>query len=139
MNEKIKSILRSFFGLKKKIHKTKPVVLWQYSQSHVLQQRMNETKLTHGETIKGNVGPVRLISHVDKMVMYFCPLQYIQVVERISSGDGGSIPGEAILKEFDSCIPASTKPGLYILKNVILFSNGTIQVIADKDTKLEAI
>src|ERR1044072_766922 len=112
-----------------------PVVITSYSQPHVLQQRMKEEKLTHGETVTANLSPVRLESNFGKMVIYFCPMQSIEVLEKVSPGDGGALPSEAILDGI--LIPGNLKPGLYDLKNVQLFSNGTLQVIATADTKFE--
>lgn len=123
----------SFLSEKKpEPQKSTPVVITSYSQPHVLQQRMKEEKLTHGQTVTANLSPVRLESNFGKMVMYFCPMQNIEVINEITPGDGGSIPHEAIIVDFN--IPAGTKPGLYTLENATLFSNGTMQVIANKDT-----
>lgn len=115
--------------------KTTPVVITSYSQPHVLQQRMKEEKLSHGETVTANLSPVRLESNFGKMVMYFCPMQSVEVTNRISAGDGGALPCEAILDGLT--VPGNMKPGLYTLKDVTLFSNGTMQVIATADTKFE--
>ncbi len=116
---------------------TQEVLVNSLSQHHVLQHRMKEEKLTHGETVKANLSPIRLGYHdaADKMYMYFCPLQAIGIIEKVSPGDGGSLPAEAILKDIK--IDKNLKPGLYTLKNVTLFSNGTLQVIANEDTKFE--
>jgi hypothetical protein len=117
--------------------KTTPVVLTSYSQPHVLQQRMKEEKLTHGETVTANLSPVRLESNFGKMVMYFCPMQSVDILKREIAGDGGAIPPVAIIDGLT--VPGDLKPGLYDLKNVKLFSNGTMQVIATADTKFEAV
>lgn len=104
-----------------------------YSQPHVLQQRMKEEKLTHGDRVMATLSPIRLESNYGKMIMYFCPMQECEVTERLERGDGGSIPAEVIIEGFS--VPASMKPGLYILKNAQLFSNGTMQVIATEKTE----
>ena len=133
-----KSIFSHLFNEKKpEPQKSTPVVITQYSQPHVLQQRMKEEKLTHGQTVTANLSPVRLESNFGKMVMYFCPIQSIEVINEITPGDGGSIPHEAIIVDFN--IPNGTKPGLYTLKNATLFSNGTMQVIANENTEFEPI
>lgn len=115
--------------------KSTPVVITEYSQPHVLQQRMNEEKLKHGDRVVANLFPVRLESNFGKMVMYFCPMQDIEVTELMELGDGGSLPPEATL--LDVNVPANMKPGLYNMKKVQLFSNGTLQVIATTDTEFE--
>jgi hypothetical protein len=128
--------MKSFFSFlsenKPEPQKSTPVVITSYSQPHVLQQRMKEQHLTHGQTVKANLSPVRLESNFGKMVMYFCPLQDIAITERITDGDGGSLPAEATIIDFN--IPANTKPGLYTLENATVFSNGTMQVIANENT-----
>lgn len=132
------SLFSELLGIKPK-HKTIPIAINQYSQPHVLQQRMKEAKLTHGETIKGDIGPVRLEGYSQRMVLYFCAAQEVTINEKITPGDGGSIPSDLILKGFNDIITTQTKPGLYMLKNATLFSNGTMQVIAGEDTVFEAI
>lgn len=142
MKKELTTFFGNLFGKKPappEPQKTVPVVITSYSQPHVLQQRMKEAKLTHGQTIKGDIFPVRLEVNFGKMVMYFCPAQDIIINERVTDGDGGPIPAEAILDGFESVAPGNTTPGLYKLKNVNLFSNGTMQVIAGKDTVFEPI
>jgi hypothetical protein len=138
MKKKTTSLFGDLFGAKgKKVAEkevaTTPVVITSYSQSHVLQHRMKEEKLTHGQRVIANISPVRLESNFGKMVMYFCPLQSIAVTKTITAGDGGSIPSEAILENVK--VPQGFKPGLYEMKNVELFSNGHMQVIAGKKTE----
>lgn len=113
------------------------VVITSYSQPHVLQQRMKEEKLTHGDRVKANISPIRLEANFNKMVMYFCPIQCLEVKEKIHNGDGASLPAEAIIDGLE--VPADLKPGLYSLENVLLDSNGTLQVIATEKTKFVAI
>ena len=113
------------------------VVITSYSQPHVLQQRMKEEKLTHGERVTANISPVRLESNFGKMVMYFCPMQGIEITQRLEKGDGRSLPSEAIIENIS--VSEQKKPGLYTLKNVQLFSNGTLQVIATADTFFEEV
>lgn len=138
--ETTKSLFSNLFGAKGKpaeSEKSTPVVITSYSQPHVLQQRMKEEKLSHGERVTANISPVRLESNFGKMFMYFCPLQAIEVTSRLNIGDGGSLPAEAIIEGFE--VPSNIKPGLYTLKNVELFSNGTLQVIANENTMFEAV
>lgn len=115
--------------------KTVPVVVTSYSQPHVLQQRMNENKLTHDQTVMANLSPVRLESNFGKMVMYFCPMVDMQILSELNPGDGGALPAEAILDGIE--VPGTFKPGLYNLNNVKLHSNGRMQVIATDETTFE--
>lgn len=136
MKKEHTSLFSNLFGMKQpEAPKSTPVVITSYSQPHVLQQRMKEEKLSHGDRVITNISPVRLESNFGKMVIYFCPMQTIDVCEKMEVGDGGSLPAEATI--YDVNVPADMKPGLYTMKNVQLFSNGTLQVIATADTKFE--
>lgn len=117
--------------------KTTPVVITSYSQPHVLQQRMKDEQLTHGETVTVNISPVRLENAYGKMVMYFCPMQTIEILKHTTPGDGGNIPIQATVDGLS--VPGAQKPGLYTLKNVQLSSNGTIQVTATAKTAWEVV
>lgn len=112
------------------MEKKHPVVLTEYSQSHVLQQRMKEARLVHGDRVRADLNPVRIEANFG---MYFCPMNGINIHEKIEAGDGLSLPQEAIVNGLE--IPGNLKPGLYSLKNVELFSNGTLQVNATKETE----
>lgn len=136
MKKEHASLFANLWGKTKnptELEKSTPVVITSYSQPHVLQQRMKEEKLTHGQTVKANLSPVRLESNFGKMVMYFCPLQDISIKEQITAGDGGSLPAEAIIDGIT--VPGTMTPGLYDLLDATLFSNGTLQVIANAETK----
>ncbi|HXL58343.1 MAG TPA: hypothetical protein VN958_18905 [Chitinophagaceae bacterium] len=115
--------------------KSTPVTITAYSQPHVLQQRMREEKMTHGQTVTAHLSPVRLEMNHGHMVMYFCPMKSIQVLGTIAKGDGGSIPDDA--KVDGLTVPGNCRPGFYTLKNVELTSNGTMQVKATEKTMWE--
>ena len=117
--------------------KPTPVVITSYSQPHVLHQRMKEEKLTHGETVTANLSPVRLENAYGKMVLYFCPMKSIEILQTISSGDGGSLPADAKVEGLT--VPDGCEPGFYTLKNVTLTSNGTMQVRATEETVWEFV
>jgi hypothetical protein len=114
-----------------------PVTVTSFSQPHVLQTRMKEEQLSHGGTVKANLSPVRLDMDHGAVVMYFCPMQNLQVLEVVAEGDGGNIPAEVKLDGLN--IPTQYRSGLYDLKNVEVTSNGSIQVRETKDTKWEYI
>ena len=138
MKKEINSLFGNLFGTKNRSlesEKSTPVVITSYSQANVLQQRMKEEKLTHGETVTANLAPVRLESAYGKMVMYFCPMKAIEIVQTVTDGDGGSLPAEAKVEGLT--IPDNFRPGFYKLKNVTLTSNGTMQVKATSKTLWE--
>lgn len=114
-----------------------PVVVTAYSQPHVLQQKMREEKLTHGETVTANLSPVRLENSFGKMILYFCPMKSVEVLHTLTGGDGGSLPTEAIIDGLS--VPEGIKGGYYTLRNVTLTSNGTMQVKATEETVWEQV
>jgi hypothetical protein len=136
----MKSVFESLFGGKRSAEtpmgtRSTPVGITAYSQSNVLQQRMREEKMTHGQTVTANLSPVRLEMSYGRMIMYFCPMKSIEVLETLNKGDGGHLPVEA--KVADLSIPNRFRPGLYTLKNITLSSNGTMQVNATSKTSWE--
>lgn len=114
-----------------------PVGVSAYSQSNVLRQRMKEEKMTHGQTVTANLSPVRLEQSYGRMVMYFCPMESIEVLDTLNDGDGGNLPLDVKVEDLN--IPSGFRPGFYTLKNVTLTSNGTMQVKATSDTAWEPI
>lgn len=132
------SFFRSLFGAKDQpsgAREPRQVIITSSSQPEVLQKRMQEEKLSHGETVTANLSPVRLEKNRGKMVLYFCPMKTIQVLETVSTGDGGSIPDQAKVEGLT--IPKNLREGFYTLKNVTLTSNGTMQVKATDKTDWE--
>jgi|SRR5688572_9164557 len=105
------------------------------SQPRVLKRRMEEENFTHAETATANISPVRMESSADKMVLYFCPMKTIEIHKVIEEGDGGSLPADVRVEGLN--VPKNLEPGLYTLKNVILTSNGTMEVRATEETVWE--
>lgn len=140
---KLKNLTQAIFNYftknkkQEEMEKQTPVEFNCYGQPHVLQQRMREERLTHGQRVTADIGPVRLESNHGRMYMYFCPLQCIEVKETISRGDMGALPQEAIIEGFS--VPQGTPSGLYTIKDVTLDSNGTLQVIATEKTTFQAV
>jgi hypothetical protein len=133
------SFFANMFGAKGKSTEQKTSVrITSYSQPHVLQQRMQEEQMTHGQTVTANLTPVRLEkSFYNEVVLYFCPLEKIEVLNTLSAGDGGSLPSEATIEGLS--MSGECKPGLYKLCNVKITSNGTMQVMATSETTWEKI
>lgn len=111
------------------------VRIHEFSQPHVLRHRMLENQLTHGQTVMADLNPVRIEPHFGQPVMYFCPMHSLHVKSNLQPGDGDELPVDVTLKGVK--IPASLPPGLYNLKNVMIHSNGTMQVIATPATEFE--
>jgi len=105
------------------------------AQPHVLRERMKEKELTHGETVTATLSPVRLEKTFGKVYMYFCPMQSVEIHEKLTAGDGGDIPLDVVVEGLK--IREGQRSGLYTLKNVKLSSNGSMQVIANEKTTFE--
>lgn len=138
MKEENASLFGNLFGARTRTTSPQPaqqVVTTAYSQPHVLQQKMKEEKLTHGETVLASISPVRLDKGVEGMVLYFCPMRTIDIQQTVTCGDGGGIPGQVQVEGLT--VPGECRSGYYTLKNVVLSSNGSIQVKATEATAWE--
>src|ERR1700754_2369607 len=114
-----------------------PVTITSYSQPDVLRKKMQDEKLSHGGTITANLSPVRLDMDHGGVVMYFCPMKSIQVLNVKTKGDGGLIPVQAKIEGLS--VPSHYKSGFYELKNVEVTSNGAIMVRATEGTIWEHV
>lgn len=133
-------LFANLFGSKGNVEKPETsteVFTTSMAQPHVLREKMREKELSHGETVKANLSPVRLEAAYGKMQMYFCPMKAVEVLEKMSPGDGGEIPDSVVVEGLT--VPPGLKDGLYTLKNVQLSSNGSIQVMANAETAWEQI
>jgi len=140
MKQKLQNVLgnlKSRLTGKKIKEQQVPVVLNGYSQPHVLQYNMREESLSHDEKVIADIGPVRLEQNLDTQFLYFCPMNILHVTKRIQPGDGLAIPAEAVLEEIT--VPKSKEPGLYMLRDVQLHSNGKISVKATAKTTWQKI
>jgi hypothetical protein len=108
------------------------VTVTAFSQPEVLQKKMQEEKMSHGGTVRANLSPVRLALEHSGAVLYFCPMQQLDILEVIAEGDGNNIPDTARVEGLD--LPAGFRSGFYSLENVELSSNGDIQVKATAAT-----
>lgn len=134
---KVLNLIQTIFSKRKnKKMEKQEIKTTSYSQPHVLQLRMQEQGLKHGDRVTADLSPVRLEPLANgEMVMYYCPIQEIAVKQLLARGDGGWLPADATLVNITA--PKNIVPGLYNLKNVQLYSNGTMQVIATAETEFE--
>lgn len=120
-----------------KTESPKEVIITAASQPNVLQKRMQEQKLTHGETVTASLSPVRLEVGHEKMAIFFCPMKTLEVSEIMTPGDGLDIPEKVIVEGLS--VPFDFKSGMYSLKHVKLTSNGTMQIKATDKTTWEKV
>lgn len=114
-----------------------PVTITSFSQPDVLRKKMEEGKMSHGGTVRANLSPVRLDMDHGAVVMYFCPMKTIQVLNIMAKGDGGSLPLAARIEGLT--VPESLKSGYYDLRNVELTSNGAMLVKATEATSWKVV
>lgn len=137
----MKKLLQKFFGMKPK---TKKVQIWlnAYSQGYVIKERMKAADLKHAEEAIVNLDRVRIskVSQEGLAMIYFCPLGQIDVVKRLSGGDDCWIPEGVTVEGLQLELPADAiSEGLYSVKNVHLYTNGTIQLTSTANTKVELL
>lgn len=114
-----------------------------YSQPHALNVYMHQSSIKHGELVEANLKCVRVVPTNDQgepkesgpLTVFFCPLAGIEVLQRLSPGDDREIP--STVKVHNLRAENGQRPGIYNLKNVLLYANGTINVMATKTTTLE--
>src|SRR5882762_8555836 len=116
--KKVYAAFEGFFGGGKAYEpsfqsQSSPVTITSFSQPHVLQTRMKEEKMSHGGTVRANLSPVRLDMDHGGVVMYFCPMKSLQILEIVAEGDGKSIPAQAKIEGLG--VPVDYKSGLYEL------------------------
>lgn len=123
---------------------TEELQLREYSQEHIMQHYMRRADIKHEEKVVVNLRNVRIertseygIKKNGELTLFFCPMDEIQVIKRLTQGDYGSIPGSVKLHNFK--VPKSMKKGTYDIKNVILHANGSINVISTELTSIESV
>lgn len=141
------NLLQKLLSRKKRVLSTttEPVSTKMQSQGYVLQTRMEHANIKHGEMVEANLNHVRIErtdeqgdrSKTGDLTLFFCPMEPVEVLERLKPGDYGLIPRE--VKLHNLALPTDFVPGVYNMKNILLFANGTINVMATKNTKLELV
>lgn len=128
-----------FFNLFKK--KAVSAVVDSSSQSVMLSLRMMEKDLSHDQAVIADINVVRVREEAGKPVLYFCNIHPLNIRKVLNPGDGEEIPTE--LKLHNVKIPRKLfgrHSDRYInIKNVKLYSNGTMQIIANSETKYEPV
>lgn len=116
------------------------------SQYYVLKEHMRENMMSHGQTVKADLNCVRLSPNIEnegipskkQAIIYFCPLTCIDIKEQLKEGDGKWLPDD--VKLVNPRGPEGRKiddSNLYSLKNVILSSNGKINIEFTPETTWE--
>jgi len=116
---------------------SKKVIIMNTSQVGVLRHRMEQRNMSHGQTLLVDVPGVHIAkrSKAPGYQAYFCRVGALEIRKAINDGDGKQLPNKAIFKEMK--FPTEIKPGFYNIKNVLLTSNGSIQLCATATTMWE--
>lgn len=130
-----------FFNLFKRKEKTVKAYIDSSSQPFMLKGRMEQAGMSHDQTVMADIQNVRLREEGGKPILYFCAIAPLTIHKQISPGDGEPIPYELKLNKVK--IPKrlfkTNTDGYINIRNVKLYSNGTIQVIANSKTQYEKV
>lgn len=121
------------------------VLVKENSQPHALNAYMQRARIRHGEQVEANLKNVRITRTNERgepategeFTMFFCPINSVDVIKRLSPGDNDELPGEVQLHNL--VVPSNFKPGIYNLNNVLLYANGAINVTTTEKTTLEMV
>ncbi len=110
-----------------------------YSQPQVLRNEMEGQNMTHGKTIRADISNVRVgesiiqsgKTHTKETTVFFCDIGEIGVKETIRDGDDGRLPDDVSVQGL-----VVDHFGFFDLKNVLISSNGTINVTVDEKSEL---
>jgi hypothetical protein len=104
---------------------------------------MGQAEVRHGQEIRADLPGIRVEAmgrnwFSDRPsrngVVFFCTMGPITVRETTTPGDGGPLPGNAIVEGLN--VPAE---GIYDLKDVLVQSNGDLRVIIDGASRVEPV
>src|SRR5262245_48877125 len=106
------------------------------SQTFRLRERLAETAVSHGATLRADLPNVRIGPPVTigptVPVAFFCNLGPVRVREVIATGDGGLLPASGV--ELGGLeVPAS---GRYDIYNALITSNGALHVVVDSESRV---
>ncbi len=108
------------------------------SQSEVLRSRMTKENMTHGQTVRADIPNVRVGEPSAEMFgiisgkssVFFCNIGSFKIRERLTDGDGGTLPDQVVLRGL-----SVETAGLFNLENALVTSNGVITVTVDEKTR----
>ena len=107
-------------------------------QPYGLRAYMQHARMRHDEKALVDVQRVRVedASILGKgFLLYFCPMEGIEVKARLKKGDSKELPYEVALID----VPSPEEAGYFNLKNVILHSNGKITLTSTPETEWEKL
>ena len=132
----IKKIL-TFFGI---VKPSGNIIVGENSQPNRLKFQMDHAGLKHGDRVIADVNHIQLYpARGEKFQVFFCGTQSVEVKKRLEEGDGKEIPMHVTVKGLTGVNLRGTGINYYNLKNVMLYSNGTIQITGTKDTIVELV
>ncbi len=107
------------------------------SQPDMLKYRMSNEEMTHGQTVRADLQNIRVGQPAEKGIpvaaVFFCDSD-LKVLKTLEEGDGNSLPDKVTVNNLKV-----NMPGHYDLKNVLITSNGSINVTVDKETEIVSI
>ena len=122
---------------------TPGVLLHSFTQPHMLREAMRDADIRHGEPVRVNIPGVR-IPELDELyadeplAVRLCNIESLVVLER-PARRAGNLP-RIVRREDVLLIGAdqisALEPGDYELRNVLLFTNGHVQLTIDDQSEI---
>jgi hypothetical protein len=113
-----------------------------HSQTSRLRERMEQAEVKHGEEIRVDLTGVRVMAGGREWLsprrekrgdVFFCSMGPVRLRKVAICGDGGPLPSTVTLEGLE--VPDE---GIYDLLNVLVRSNGRLQLIVDEATGVTA-
>jgi hypothetical protein len=101
---------------------------------------MVEAAIGHGQEVRADLPGIRVTADAEgwrtsaeqqRGIVFFCTMGAITIREVVSLGDGQPLPTEAVVEGL--VVP---EPGTYDILNVLIHSNGKLQLRADAETRI---
>jgi hypothetical protein len=119
--------------MRKNKHSSQSLVLTSSSQLYALRRRMEESGITHGQSVLANINYV----YISNGKISFWNMPALEILEHITPGDGGRIAQQVILRG-----PFRVREnihGYFNIKNVCISSHGTINLTPKKNTSIKMV
>jgi hypothetical protein len=102
------------------------------SQPERLVGAMAAKSITHGQTVRVDLEHVEVSAKAGgPPVIYFCGIHELSVRETLAPGDGGGLPPEVVVRGL-----GVGKEGFYDIQNALITSNGKIDIIIDRQSRV---
>ncbi|MCP6720260.1 MAG: hypothetical protein KJI72_03030 [Patescibacteria group bacterium] len=102
-----------------------------FSQPEVLIARMEEAGMSHGVEARIDLPKAHMVIADGQPSVLFCPVDRIRVRRTLKPGNGRRISGEVVVRGLEF-----RRAGLHDLMNVLVRTNGRVELIVDRETEV---